>query len=642
MTDHRRTSRAIAIARTEERRKWTGLAAAGGLAVIAALLAGAAKSDSHETVIEAHGVTNFGDLMYPADFAHANYVNPEAPKGGEIAVWAQGTFDSFNQYTRQGVSASLNTLPYESILTSFADDPYGAYCYLCTTMEYPESRDWVIFNLRDDVTFSDGTPMTAEDVAFTFNLFLTEGIVEYRSVVESFIDTVEVLGPHEIKFTFTEEAPRRDVLTFAGGTSVFSKAEWEERGLALADSTLEPWMGTGAYMLDEYDINRQIIYGRNPNFWGGDHPVNIGRNNFDSIRVEYFADSSAAFEGFKSGAYTFRNENSSKDWATGYEFPAVDRGWVKVEELPDGNIGSGQAFVFNLREEKWQDPRVREAVSMMFNFEWSNESLFFGLYDRTTSFWENSDLAATGTPSEVELAVLEPLVAEGLLPESILTDEVVMPPANEADDNTPSRSMIRAAGRLLDEAGWEAGDDGMRRKDGEVLDLTILQFSPAFDRIVNPYIENLQRLGIDAKLERVDTSQYIERRRSGDYDLVNHSLGQGYEPGISLRQWFDSSTAEDSSRNLMGLQNAAVDRLITEVIDETDFDTLTQKVHALDRVLRAEKFWVPQWYKPVHTVAYYDMFRYPDPLPPLALGNLDFWWYDAEAAAELEEAGAFQ
>ena len=350
--------------------------------------------DDAPTIVS-HGYTNFGELQYGPDDV-LDYVNPDAPKGGEMAQWSQGSFDSFNPFARAGTTVSLSTLPYESVLTSTADDPYGSYCYLCVSMEYPENLDWVIFTLREDVTFSNGTPMTAEDVAFTFNLFQEQGIAEYRNVVSQFIDDVEVLDEYRVKFTFTEDAPRRDVIDFAGGTSVFSKDWFEETGARIDEVAKEPFMGTGPYTLEEVDWNRRVVYARDPDWWGASLPINTGRNNFDTIRVEYFADSSAAFEGFKSGAYTFRTENSSLQWATGYDFPAVQNGWVVTEEVPDGTIGTGQGFVFNLDREKWQDNRVRQAINMMVNFEWMNESLFYGIYDRPTSFWDNSDLRAEG------------------------------------------------------------------------------------------------------------------------------------------------------------------------------------------------------------------------------------------------------
>ena len=613
----------------------------GSLVGMAALW-GAAEvfADAHDPVTISHGYTNFGELKYGPDEV-LDYVNPDAPKGGEFSQWAQGTFDSFNLYTRKGVPAALTTIGYESILTGTADDPYGSYCYLCTTIEYPESRDWVIFNLRDDVMFWDGTFMDAEDIKFSFELPLEQGITEYRAVYAEFIDSVEVLDTHRIRFNFSETAPRRDVVTWAGGTSAWSKDWFEANEVRLDETADAPFMGTGPYRLDSVDIGRQIIYRYDPNWWGADLPINQGRNNFETIRVEYFADSGAAFEGFKGGLYTFRNENSSLQWATGYDFPARENGWVKVEELPDGAIGTGQGFVFNMNQEKFQDPRVREAITYMVNFEWMNESLFYGLYERPESFWDNSDLKATGVPSAEEVAILQPLVDEGLLDASILTDEAVIAPVSETIDRPLDRSALRAASALLDEADWIAGDDGLRRKDGEVLSVTFLERSPQFDRIINPIVENLKRLGVDAVLERVDTAQYIERRREGTFDIVNASLGQDYEPGQGLAQFFGSAAADDSSRNPMRLKNPAVDRIIEVIVAAEGLEELTIATRALDRVLRAERFWIPQWQKGVHTVAYYDVFRFKE-VPPLALSPIDNWWYDADRAEELRAAGAFQ
>ncbi len=597
-----------------------------------------AQSDGEVTV--SHGYSNFGELKYGPDEPFS-YVNVNAPKGGEISLAAQGGFDSFNIYTRKGVPAAYTDLMYEDIMVSAADDPYAVYCYLCTTIEYPEGLEWVKVNLREDVTFSDGTPMTAEDVKFTVDLFLEQGIPEFRNVVEGYFKSVEVTGPYQVRFDFNEDAPMRDRVSLVGLWNPFSKTWFEATGARLDESTNEPFLGTGPYVLKEADFGRSIIYERNPNWWGTGLALNQGRNNFDEVRIEYFADSSAALEGFKAAAYTFRIENTSRIWATGYDFPAVDKGWVILEEIPDGNITSAQGFVFNLRRDDWQDPRVRDAVRMLFNFEWSNETLFYGLYQRPASFWGGSDLAADGAPSDGERALLEPLVAEGLLDESILTEPAVMPPENDAAQNMPQRRVLRNAARLLEEAGWVPGSDGLlRNAQGETLDLVILQESPSFDRIVNPYVENLRQVGINAKLERVDIAQYVERRRSGDWDLVNLSPGQGFEPGTGLRQWFDSETAEDSSRNLMALRDPAVDRLIDLVIDAETLDELRVRVRALDRVLRAHGFWVPQWSNQEHWVAYWDMYRHPDPVPPLSLGVVDFWWYDAEAAEALREAGA--
>ena len=616
--------------------KWLGLTALAATSLLA--LASMARAESHETVTVSHAYSNFGEPKYGPDMEHLDYVNVDAPKGGEMSTWAQGNFDSFNPYTRNGVAA-FPIGDTESMLTATADDPYGSYCYICTTLEYPESKDWVIFNMREDVTFSDGTPATAEDVAYTFEYIMAEGLPEFVARVSGYVESVEVLDTYRIKYNFASEAPRREVVTFAGGLPVFSKAWLEETEFKLQESSLTPIMGTGPYIIESFDVGRQINYARNPNWWAADHPFNIGRYNFDTMRIEYFADNTAALEAFKAGEYLFKNENGSKDWATGYDFPKVQQGFVKKEEIPDGTIGTAQSFVFNLEREIWNDENVREAARLMFNFEWSNETLFFGLYERVNSFWENSPLEAVGTPDAEEVAVLQPLVDEGLLDASILTDEAVMAPtsSNRAFD----RRNLRAASAALDEAGWVLNSQGLREKDGQTLTLDILSFSPAFDRIINPYVENLRRVGFDAKLDRVDIAQYRERRRTKDWDLTTHSIGMSLEPGDNLKQWFASITADDSSRNLMSLRNEAVDRLIDVVVDADTLESLETATHALDRVLRAEGFWVQQWFKDVHTVAYYDMYRYPDPLPPLSLGSTDLWWWDEARAQELRDAGAY-
>ena len=617
------------------------LLAVGLLGIVAAALPG--RSEAEGKVITSHGFSNFGALKYPADAPHLDYVNPDAPKGGEISIWSQGSFDSFNQYATEGVPAALNTIGSESILTSTADDPFGMYCFLCTTLEYAEDLSFVTFNLRDDVRFSDGTPMTAEDVAFSFNLFQTQGISEYRRIVEGFIKEVKVENPYRITFTFNPDASLRDRVSLAGGVPVFSKAWFEKTGARLDKATKTPFMSTGPYVLDSFDYNRRVVYRRNPDYWGNDLPLNRGRNNFDRIRVEYFADGDAAFEGFKAGDYTFRNENSAQDWANSYDFEAFRKGWVKKESIPDGNVGNRLSWVFNLDRPKWQDPRVRKAIENMFNFAWANQTLFYGLYQRPVSYWSNTDLAATGTPSEGEIALLKPLVDQGLLDPAILTEEAVVPAQYDAATNRPDRRAIRAAAALLDAAGWVTGKDGIRRNAaGEPLTLTIIQFNPIYDRVVNPFIENLKLIGVQGKLDRVDTAQYVERRRSGDFDLANQAFDMSFEPSLGLAQWFGSKTADNSSRNLMRLRNPAIDQLIDKVIATKTIDELKTAVHALDRALRAVGFDIPLWYNAESWVAYYDFYRHPDTLPPLQVGELDFWWYDAKKAAELKAAGAYR
>ena len=598
---------------------------------------------AQEDVITSHGITLFeGDpLRYDADFAHLDYVNPEAPKGGEISIWAFGSFDSMNPYTTSGRSGGLVTIQYESLLTGTADELNASYGLLAESLEYPLDRSWVIFNIRPEARFSDGSPLTAEDVQFTYELFLEKGLPEFRINLARQVESVEVLDPHRIKFTFQEDWPKRDLPQMVGGLPVFSRAHYEANELNLEEPSLVPFLGSGPYVLDadEMDVGQTLIYTRDEDYWGNDLPINVGRNNFDSIRVEYFADYQTAFEGFKGGAYTFRSEASSLIWATGYDFPAVENGWVVQEELNDGTIATGQSFVFNLRRPQFQDPRVREAIALMFNFEWSNDTLFYGLYERIDSFWENSDLAATGLPTPEELAILEPLA--DILPEGVLTEEPVMAPTS--GERQLDRSNLRRASALLDEAGWIVGDDGLRRNEaGETLRVAILNDSQTFERVMIPFVENMRQAGIDAVHERVDQAQAIERERppNYDFDLVVTQFPMSYVPGSGLWQYYGSETSETSTRNPMGLQSEAVDALIEVVLAAETQEEVLHSVRALDRVLRAERFWIPQWYKDVHTVAYYDMYEYPDPLPPFARGELDFWWFNADKAQALYDAGA--
>lgn len=598
-----------------------------------------------ETVIVSHGISTFGDLALPADFTHLPYVNPEAPKGGEISQWSPGSFDSFNPYTIQGNPAALSQIFYESILQGTADDVSAAYCLLCTTMEYPEDRSWVIFNLRQDVTFSDGTPFTAEDVLFSYELFRDKGIPEFRSVANAKFQSVEILDPYRIKFTFTPGTPFRDMPAQAGGSPIFSKAHYEANNRDLERSSLEPFLGTGPYVLESFDPGRQVIYARDLDYWGEDHPLNVGQNNFDRIRIEYFADDNAAMEGFKAGVYTFRNESLPKRWALDYEFPAVQSGDIVREVIPSGNIAGGQAFIFNLRRDQFQDPRVRQALGLVFNFEWSNQALFYGLFTRINSIWENSDLAATGTPTPEEVALLQPLVDAGLLPASILTDEAVMAPVSSAD-RVLDRRNLRAAGALLDEAGWAVGDDGIRRNaEGRTLRMEMIHSRADLLPVTNAYVENLRALGIEASFDIIDDPQLQERASPPNFDfdaLPTAVVNGGPEPGGVLKQAWASVARDNSSRNRMGYADPAVDRLLDVAEAAATRDELRTAIRALDRVLRSQFVIVPRYYKRDNWVAYYNMYERPETLPPYALGELSFWWYNAEKAEALKAKGALK
>ncbi len=607
-----------------------------GLLIGLALMIGAARA---EDTIVAHGISTFGDLKYPADFKHLDYVNPAAPKGGEMSMAALGGFDSMNPYTVKGRAASGASAFYETMLTATADEIGADYCLLCETIEYPQDRSWVIFTLRPEAKFSDGSPLTTDDVLFSYNLFLTKGLEDFRFVLAQQVEKVEVLSPSKIKFIFKAGFPTRDLPQTVGGLPVLSKLDYETNTRDLEESSLVPFLGSGPYVLDTMQTGQSVTYRLDADYWGRDLPINVGRNNLETLRFEYYADSNAALEGFKAGNYTFRNENSSKNWATAYDFPGVTNGSVIKAELFNGNLAPGQSFVFNLRHPQFQDVRVREAIGLMFNFEWSNETLFFGLYARIHSFWENSELAATGLPSPEELAILTPL--KDLLPAGVLDSAPVMAPSSSSDQL--DRGNLRKASALLDEAGWKVGDDGKRRNDkGATLRVEFLSDDPNFDRVNNPFIENLKRLGVDALLTRVDDAQYTARDRSHDFDIITDQLRQSYIPGPDLKQMFGAETADVSTFNSMGLKSPGVDKLIDVVMAAKTKAEMIVATKALDRVLRAEKFWVPQWYKNVHTVAYYDMFEHPDQLPPFSLGNTDFWWVNADKAAALKASGALK
>ncbi|HEY6918206.1 MAG TPA: extracellular solute-binding protein, partial [Tabrizicola sp.] len=531
-----RTGKRVAAQAKAARVNLGPLIATGALVVAVGALALPVRA---ETIIKSHGISTFGDLALPADFTHLPYVNPDAPKGGEMSQWAPGSFDSFNPYAIAGNAAALSSIFYESILQGTADDISAAYCLLCETMEYPEDRSWVIFNLRKDVKFSDGSPMTAEDVLFSYELFRDKGIPEYRSVANAKFQSVEVLDPYRIKFTFTPGTPFRDMPGQAGSLTIFSKKDYIDNKRDLEKSSLEPFLGTGPYVLESFKPGQQVIYARDKDYWGEKHPLNVGQNNFDRIRIEYFADDNAAFEAFKGGVYTFRNESLPKRWALEYEFPAVQSGAVKKEVLPSGNIAGGQSIIFNLRRPQFQDPRVREALGLMFNFEWSNKSLFYDLFARTNSIWENSDMAAVGAPTPEEAAILKPLVDEGLLPASILTDEVPMGSVSSAD-NALDRKNLRRASQLLDEAGWVAGDDGIRRNDkGETLRMAMIHSRTDLLPVMNAYVENLRALGVDASFDIIDDPQLQERASppNFDFDAVPTTVvNGGLEPGGVLKQ----------------------------------------------------------------------------------------------------------
>ncbi|UXU74468.1 MULTISPECIES: extracellular solute-binding protein [unclassified Paracoccus (in: a-proteobacteria)] len=609
------------------------------LLALSPLVAQAQETQAQKpATIVSHGIATFGAPELPADYPHLRYVNPDAPKGGEISQWAIGGFDSYNPFTHRGRAGAMSVMMLERLMEDPADERGSSYCLLCETIEYPESRDWVIFHLRPEARFSDGTPLTAHDVLFSFELLRDKGLSSYRTGIAKMVAKAQVIDEHTIKFIFQPGYPRRDVIQQVGSQIVFSREDFRKNRRDIEQSSTVPFLGSGPYVFDSAEMGRSITLRRNPDYWGKDLPINRGRHNFDKVRVEYFGDYDAAFEAFKAGVYTFRNEVSSIHWATRYDFPAVKSGAVRQEMLPRGDLASGQSWIFNLRRPIWQDIRVRQAIGLMFNFEWSNETLFYGLNTRVNSFWDNSDLAATGKPSPGELALLEPLARH--LPDGILTEDAVMQPVS--GKTQLDRANLRAASQLLDQAGWKPGPDGMRvNEKGQRLKLEILNDNQSFDRIINPFVQNLRALGVDAVNARVDDAEMTNRTRSHDFDMITTSFNLGFYIGGGTEQVFGSENVGDVF-NPMGLANPAIDALIQKGIEATTQEQMDTTIHALDRSLRALRFWVPQWYKADYTLAYYDMYAHPQNMPPYALGELDFWWFDADKAEKLKQSGALR
>ncbi|WP_299839512.1 extracellular solute-binding protein [uncultured Paracoccus sp.] len=600
----------------------------------------AAAPATDEGVTVSHGYAIIGDLKLPADFPHLPYVNPEAPKGGYIVESVPNTsnFDNFNPFTFKGRPAVFSSTMLETLMDRDASDFGASYCLLCETLEYPESRDWVIFNLRPEVKFADGSPMTAADVVFSVEAMRDQGSTGTKLMIQQQIASVEALDDHRVKFTFTPDYPRREVVSFVGGLPIMSKADFETRGLKLDETMDKPLIGSGPYALSGWNMGRWVEVTRREDYWGKDLALNVGRHNFDRMRYEYFADYDAAFQAFTAGEYTFRRENSSIKWATAYNFPAQEKGWVKVETLPDNSSVSGQAWVFNLRREKFQDPRVRQAIGMMFNFQWTNDKMFYGLYSRQQSYWQNRPLAAEGMPSPEELALLEPLKAD--LPETVFTEPAFVWP--EGSEQPRDRRAMRAAGALLDEAGWTIGSDGLRRNDkGEVLRVEFMNDSVTLDRILNPYVEALRGIGVDAVNARVDNAELESREREHDFDITSSFMGQSPIPGAEMLPVFGSEYAESES-NLLGLKNPAIDKLMKDVEHAKTQGEMETAAKALDRSLRAMFLIIPQWYNADHWLAYYDMYEHPETLPNFALGEMDFWWFNPEKEAKLKAEGALR
>ncbi|MEM1300724.1 MAG: extracellular solute-binding protein [Pseudomonadota bacterium] len=609
-------------------------------------LAGAAGATAflrpaQAATITTHGVSAFGDLKYPADFPHFDYADPSAPKGGLWSTGFEASFDSLNPYALKGnaglgiADTHFGRTVFDGLMAEAHDEPDSWYGLIAENAELAEDRSFIIFNMRPEARFHDGSPITSEDVVNSIELMRTKARPFYRLLLAPII-SVTAEGPHRVRYDFAPDEPKRDLPMLAAQMPVFSKAHFDKHDFEAGDLT--PPLGSGPYRVGRFEANSFVELERVEDYWAADLPVNRGRDNFDRIRIDYYRDRTAAFEAFKAGQHLFHEEYWSKVWATGYEpdvFPAVGTGDVIREVLPDETVSGGQGFWFNHRRPVFEDIRVREAIGLAFDFEWSNERLFYGLYDRTTSFFQGSPMAADGPPSPGEMAILETFADQ--LPEGLLSEDAYVPAVT--DGSGRARRALRQAGKLLDDAGW-AVVDGVRQKDGQKLEFEFLTSSQGFARIINPMIKNLERLGIAATLREVDRTQYEERTDKFDFDITTFRTEMSLTPGVELRGYFHSSSVDaPGSRNRGGVSHPVVDALIEKVENAATRAELTDTVRALDRVMRAMHFWIPQWTKASHHVAYWDVFGRPATKPAYDRGVIHFWWEDAEKAAKMKSEG---
>lgn len=582
---------------------------------------------------ETHGLSMFGDLKYPADFPHFDYVKPQAPKGGRIALtgpyWFNNqnpnTFNTLNMWVLKGDAAQGLELTFDSLMTRASDEPDAVYGLVARSVDISEDGNVYRFRLRPEARFHDGSPLTAEDVAFSINVLKEKGHPLVSQTLRE-VESAVAEGPETVVVTFTGNQARDLPLTVAG-LPIFSKAYYETRDFEA--STLEAPLASGPYKVGRLAPGRFIEYDRVEDYWARDLPVNVGRWNFDTIRYQLYRDRDVAFEGFKAGEQRIREEFTSKHWATGYDFPAMRDGRVIRFTIADETPSGAQGWYINTRREKFADPRVREALALAFDFEWTNKNLFYESYARTHSFFQNSDMMAEGPPSQAELALLEPYRDQ--LPAEVF-GEPWTPPVS--DGSGQDRRLLRQARKLLEEAGWTVQNGVLRNEKGEPFTIEILdQTGSTFDRIALPYIRNLEMLGIQATLRQVDPAQYQSRLNDFDFDMVSSRFSLGTTLTEGIRRYFSASDADQpGSRNYPGIKDPVIDALLEKIINAETREEQVTAARALDRVHRAGRYWVPHWYKPSHWIAVWNEFdrpavhpRYPD---TGAIGNaLATWWH---------------
>ncbi len=584
---------------------------------------------SAEEVKPRHGVAMHGEVKYPPDFKHFDYVNPQAPKGGSVKMAAIGGFDSFNGFIIKGEAADGSAMIYDTLMVDSADEPFSKYGLLAESIELPEDRSWVAFNLRKQARWHDGKPVTAKDVVFSFNILVEKGRPFYRFYYNS-VEKVEATSEHRIKFTF-KPGENRELPLILGQLTVLPEHYWRDR--EFEKTTLEPPLGSGPYKIGKFDTNRTVTYERIADYWGKDLAVNRGMNNFDVIKYDYYRDATVALEAFKSGAFDLRFENISKNWATAYNIPAVDKGLIRKIEVKHKNPAGMQGFVYNLRRDLFKDRRVRQALAYAFDFSWSNKNLFYSQYVRTRSYFDNSEMAATGLPGADELAILEPY--RGRIPEEVFT-KAYQPPATDGSGRI--RSNLRIAAKLLKEAGWIIKDGKLvNAKSGKAFKFETLLISPSFERVVLPFAKTLERLGVKMKVRTVDTAQYIKRMETFDYDMIVATFGQSMSPGNEQRSyWTSAAASRPGSRNYIGIKDPVIDELVEKLIAAKDRKSLVTLSKVLDRVLQWGHYVIPHWHLDYQRIAYWDKLGMPE-TTPIKGAQFETWWVDAEKEASLQE-----
>ncbi|SDR86381.1 extracellular solute-binding protein [Pseudomonas oryzae] len=578
-----------------------------------------------------HAVTLYDEPpKYPAGFQHFDYVNPDAPKGGTLRQAGFGGFDSLNPFINKGVAADEIGLVYDTLTRRSLDEPFTEYGLLAEKIEKAPDNRWVRFTLRRAARFHDGHPVTAEDVVFSFDTLMKDGAPQYKAYYAD-VEKAVAEGEHRVRFVFRHNG-NRELPLIVGQLPVLPKHAWQ--GREFARTSLEPPLGSGPYRVAEVQAGRSIRYERVRDWWAKDLPVNRGQYNFDNMVVDYYRDNTVALEALKAGQFDFWVESSAKNWATAYDSPAIKEGRLLKEEIANHNPAGMQGFIFNLRRPLFQDARVREALGLLFDFEWTNRQLFYGAYTRTRSYFENSELASSGLPSKAELKLLEPWRER--LPPQLFTSEYQPP---QSDGSGVIRDQRRRAFELLQQAGWRLDKDRMLDASGKPVTIEFLLAQVEFERVLLPFKRNLASLGIELQIRRADVSQYINRLRSRDFDLIVGGFSQSSSPGNEQREYWHSSSADNpGSRNLIGLKDPVIDALVEGLINADSRHSLITHTRALDRVLLWGHYVIPNWHIKTWRVARWNHFEHPQVAPLYDIG-LYTWWAKPAAAASAADAG---